>query len=163
MYIWVKSLAVGISLMMAFVSTGHCKDADHDQAIRSIIEDVRQGWLHADGEPFRKHFLDFEGARYFEGGGENTGLTDLIEHHVKPEADAFDGFVLNFSNIQVHFEGDFAWALVDTEIKAKVRKTERVIDNRGRATYLFRMVDGHWKIIHTHSASRPARKPESGH
>lgn len=153
-----KKLAGGMVLLMALATPGFGSATDDEQVIRSIIEDVRQGWLNADGAPFRKHFLDFEGARYFEGGGENTGLTDLIEHHVKPEADAFDGFELNFSNIQVHVETDFAWALVDTEIKAKVRKDERVIDNRGRATYLFRKVDERWKVIHSHSASRPVRK-----
>ncbi len=157
-----KMLASGMVLLMAIATTDLCSAADDEQAIRSIIEDVRQGWLNADGAPFREHFLDFEGARYFEGGGENTGLTDLIEHHVEPEADAFDGFELNFSNIQIHVEGDFAWALVDTEIKAKVRKDGRIIDNRGRATYLFRMVDEYWKVIHTHSASRPVRIQESG-
>lgn len=153
-----KKLAGSMVFLMAFAATGLCSAADDEQAIRSIIEDVRQGWLNGDGTPFRKHFLDFEGARYFEGGGENTGLTDLIEHHVEPEAGAFDGFELNFDNIQVHVEGDFAWALADTEIKAKVRKDGRIIDNRGRATYLFRKVGDDWKVIHTNSASRPARR-----
>lgn len=155
---WAKTLAATIALMMAFITGGHCWGADDEQVILSIIEDVRQGWLNSDGTPFTKHFLDFEGARYFEGGGEDTGLTELIEHHVKPEADAFDDFELNFSNIQIHIEGGFAWALIDTVIKAKVKKDGRVIDNRGRATYLFRKVDGYWKVIHTHSASRPIRK-----
>jgi hypothetical protein len=150
-------------LMVALATEGFCSEPDDEQAIRLIIEDVRQGWLNADGAPFREHFLDFEGARYFEGGGENTGLVDLIEHHVEPEADAFDGFELNFSNIQVHVEGDFAWALVDTEIKATVRESARIIDNRGRATYLFRKVGDSWKVIHTNSASRPVRRQESGH
>lgn len=159
----IKMLAVGLVILMGSATADPGPASEDEKAIRSIIEEVRQGWLNADGAPFRAHFLDFEGARYFEGGGENTGLTDLIEHHVEPEADAFEGFELDFSNIQVHVEGDFAWALADTEIKATVRKDGRVIDNRGKATYLFRKVGDAWKVIHTHSASRPARKPESGH
>lgn len=153
-----KAFARGMALLITLAAANLYSATDDEQEIRSIIEDVRQGWLNADGAPFREHFLDFDGARYFEGGGENTGLTDLIEHHVEPEANAFEGFELNFSNIQVHVEGDFAWALVDTEIRAKIREDGRVIDNRGRATYLFRKVDGHWKVIHTNSASRPVRK-----
>jgi ketosteroid isomerase-like protein len=136
---------------------------DDDAALLEIIEAVRIGWLEADGTPFREHFLDFEGARYFEGGGQNTGLTDLIEHHVEPEADAFENFSLDFSNIETHIENGFAWALVDTEIKATIKRDGRVIHNKGRGTYLFRNVDGEWKVVHTGSASRPVKKEEHKH
>ncbi len=131
---------------------------DDDAALREIIEAVRVGWMEADGTPFRQHFLDFEGARYFEGGGQNTGLTDLIEHHVEPEAEAFENFSLAFSNIETHIENGFAWALVDTEIKAILKRDGRVIHNKGRGTYLFRNVNGEWKVVHTNSASRPVKK-----
>ena len=133
---------------------------DDDAQLREIIEAVRIGWMEADGTPFRQHFLDFEGARYFEGGGQNKGLTDLIEHHVEPEADAFESFSLDFSNIETHIESGFAWALVDTEIKATLKRDGRVIHNKGRGTYLFRNVDGEWKVVHTNSASRPVKKEE---
>jgi ketosteroid isomerase-like protein len=136
---------------------------DDDAALRKIIEAVRIGWLEADGTPFREHFLDFEGARYFEGGGQNKGLTDLIERHVEPEADAFESFSLDFTNIETHIENGFAWALVDTEIKATVKRDGRVIHNKGRGTYLFRKVGGEWKVVHTNSASRPVKKEEHKH
>ncbi len=136
---------------------------DDDAQLREIIEAVRIGWMEADGTPFRQHFLDFEGARYFEGGGQNEGLTDLIKHHVEPEADAFESFSLDFSNIETHIEGGFAWALVDTEIKATLKRDGRVIHNKGRGTYLFRNVDSEWKVVHTNSASRPVKKEEHKH
>ena len=136
---------------------------DDDAALRNIIEAVRVGWVEADGTPFRRHFLDFEGARYFEGGGQNSGLTDLIEHHVEPEAGAFESFSLDFSNIETHIENGFAWALVDTEIKAKLKSDGRVIHNKGRGTYLFRSVEGEWKVVHTSSASKPVKKTEHKH
>ena len=133
---------------------------DDDAQLREIIEAVRIGWMEADGTPFRQHFLDFEGARYFESGGQNKGLIDLIEHHVEPEADAFESFSLDFSNIETHIESGFAWALVDTELKATLKRDGRVIHNKGRGTYLFRNVDGEWKVVHTNSASRPVKKEE---
>lgn len=139
------------------------ENEDNDIALRSIIEAVRTGWIEADGAPFRKHFLDFEGARYFEGGGQNTGLTDLIEHHVEPEGDAFEDFSLVFSNIETHIENGFAWALVDSELIAKLKRDGRVIHTKGRGTYLFRLVDGEWKVVHTSSASRPVKKDISKH
>ena len=59
---------------------------DDDAALKEIIEAVRVGWVEADGAPFRQHFLDFEGARYFEGGGQFEYLNDpektANSHHV---------------------------------------------------------------------------------
>ena len=152
-------LNLSVSLLLALVANLSYADQTDDRAqMEAIIESVRLGWLEADGTPFREHFLDFEGARYFESGGQNAGLDDLIEHHVEPEADAFEEFELNFSEPEIYLEGEFAWAIVDTEIKATVRRDGRIIDNTGRGTYLFRKVGGAWKVVHTHSSSRPRRK-----
>lgn len=125
----------------------------HDPALlEAIIEDIRVGWEEGDGEPFYEHFLDWEGARYFEGGGQNVGLQDLVENHVEPEAEL--GLELEFSNVQTHFEGSFAWAVVDTDIQLTT-PDGRDIHNQGHGTYLFRLVDGEWKVVHTQSASSP--------
>jgi len=158
----IKTLSLTASLILLAVPAATMAQDDNAE-LQAIIEAVRVGWLEADGTPFREHFLDFVGARYFEGGGQNVGLTDLIEHHVEPEADAFESFSLEFSNIETHIENGFAWALVDTEIKATLKRDGRVIHNKGRGTYLFRSVDGEWKIVHTNSASRPVKKEEHKH
>lgn len=123
------------------------------RALIEIIESVEHGWENGDGVPFRKHFLDFEGARYIETGGQNEGLTDLIEHHVEPEKDALADFDLIFSNIETHVEGDFAWAIVDVELTATVTRTGRYIHSRGYETFLFRRVGAEWKVVHTHSST----------
>lgn len=130
---------------------------DDSAALIAIIDAVEKGWEQADGKPFWEHFLDFEGARYIESGGQNAGLTDLIEHHVEPEGDALDSLELNFSDVETHFEGDFAWAIANVEVKATVKRDQRVIHNRGYQTFLFRRVNGKWLIIHTHSSSRPVK------
>ncbi len=129
--------------------------ARHDEElIVKIIDDIRRGWEDGDGSAFRKHFLDWDGVRYFEGGGQNVGLEDLIVNHVEPEAEL--GLNLGFTNIQTHFEDNFAWAVVDTEIKLTT-SSGRKIHNRGHGTYLFRWVDDAWKVVHTQSASRPVK------
>ena len=70
-----------VGLLLASTSSLIYADELEDRAqLNSIIEAVRLGWLEADGTPFREHFLDFEGARYFESGGQNEGLTDLIDY-----------------------------------------------------------------------------------
>ena len=130
---------------------------DDSAALIVIIDAVEKGWEQGDGQPFRKHFLDFEGARYIESGGQDVSLTHLIEHHVVPESDSFDNFEVTFSNIDTHVEGDFAWAVADFEYKAKVKRDQSEIHGRGYETFLFRRVDGNWMIVHTHSSSRPVK------
>ena len=152
------SITVRAAALSCFLVAGACAPPAPEgppadpAALAAILEDVRVGWEQGDGTPFFDHFLDWPGARYFEGGGENLGLADLVENHVEPEAEL--GLTLEFSNIQTHFEGEFAWALVDTEIRLTT-PDGRAIHNRGHGTYLFRWTDGAWKVVHTQSASSP--------
>ena len=130
---------------------------EDDDQLRQIIAAIESGWEGGDGAPFHKHFLGQQGARYIETGGQNEGLQDLVEHHVEPEGDVLDGLDLVFSNIETHVEGEFAWAIADVEVKATVKKDSRRIHNRGYETFLFRRTDDGWKVIHTHSSTRPVR------
>jgi hypothetical protein len=139
-------------LVLGCAAPGPAAAPQDEQALEAILEAVRLGWEAGDGTPFYAHFLDWDGARYFEGGGENIGLRDLVENHVEPEAEL--GLRLDFSNIETHFEGDFAWAVVDTEIRLTAADG-REIHNRGHGTYLFRWIDEEWKVVHTQSGSSP--------
>ncbi|MBY0385538.1 nuclear transport factor 2 family protein [bacterium] len=125
-----------------------------EEAILKIISAIESGWENGNAEPFRKYFLDFEGAKYFESGGQNVGLNDLVTHHVEPEKDALEYLSLDFHSIKVFFENNFAWALADTRIKGKVKKSGHIFDKSGHETFLFRKVKDEWKIVHTHSSSR---------
>ncbi len=149
--------AVITLLSQAFFSQQVQAQQDDSAALIAIIDAVEKGWEQGDGQPFRKHFLDFEGARYIESGGQDASLTHLIEHHVVPESDSFDNFEVTFSNIDTHVEGDFAWAVADFEYKATVKRDQRELHSRGYETFLFRRVDGKWMIIHTHSSARPVK------
>ncbi|MDH5805320.1 MAG: DUF4440 domain-containing protein [Gemmatimonadota bacterium] len=126
-------------------------------ALEAIIEATKLGWENADGTPFREHFLDFPGARYVETGGQNEGLDDLVTNHVEPEGEALEGLTLTYSNIETHFEGNFAWALTDVRVQATVRSSGNVIDRTGYQTFLFRWVEDAWKVVHTHNSTRAPR------
>ena len=156
----IKYIAAAILVITSFVSFAHGggKHINKDkQAIIDIISSIKYGWENGDGAPFRKNFLDYKGARYIEGGGQNAGLDSLVEHHVEPEKDALEYLKLNFSGIEVHFEGDdksFAWAIADTRIEGKVNRSGKIFDKVGFQTFLFRKINGNWKVVHTHSSSR---------
>ncbi len=143
----------------AFTFLSACDVAPKDeQPILDIISAIEHGWENGDGAPFRENFLDFSGARYVESGGQNEGLDDLVVNHVEPEKDALEFLELDFSNIEVHFEGNFAWAVADTAVKGKVRSNGHEFDKTGRQTFLFRYVDAKWMVVHTHSSSRDRRQ-----
>lgn len=144
-------------LLLTLLSLPSLADSPDEKAIHQIVADIEYGWENGDGTPFRKHFLDFEGARYIESGGQNEGLDDLVTHHVEPEKDALVFLSLDFSDIEVHFENDFAWAIADTRVKGEVRKSGKTFDKSGHQTFLFRKVDDVWKVVHTHSSSRDYR------
>lgn len=130
---------------------------EDDAEIKAIIDAIERGWENADGTPFYAHFLGQDGARFVESGGQNEGLRDLVEHHVEPEGETLDGLDLEFSNIETHVEGEFAWALADVELRATIRADGRQIHRRGHETFLFRRTPGGWKVIHTHSSTRAVR------
>ena len=157
-----KCSVVGALVALALVACAapEADTPDHDpNLLQAVLEDVRGGWEEGSGDPFYPHFLEWDGARYFEGGGENVGLVDLVENHVEPEAEL--GLRLSFSDIQTHFEGTFAWAVVDTDVQLTT-PDGRDIHNQGHGTYLFRWMDGAWKVVHTQSASSPVRAADPG-
>jgi len=129
-----------------------------DVVIREIISDVQSGWEQGDGTPFREHFLDYVGSRYFESGGENTGLDDLVGNHVELEKKSIPDLKLGISNLQIHYENGFAWAIADTTAQGTLVKSGTTLDRTGKHTWLFRKVGRDWKIVHTHSSSRAAKR-----
>jgi len=155
-----QSLAViGLIVIAGFSGVAYAHGADKDrQALLAIIDAIERGWETGDGGPFREHFLDTKGARYIESGGQNEGLEDLITHHVEPELDALADFDLEFTNVETHVEGEFAWAIADVELTATVKRDDRAIHNRGHETFLFRRIGSDWKVIHTHSSTRAVAK-----
>jgi len=135
----------------------------NEAKILEIIAGIKHGWENGDGKPFRDNYLDFKGARYIESGGQNAGLESLVTHHVEPEKEALEYLKLDFSDIEVHFENNFAWAIATSRVKGKVRNSERTFDKSGYQTFLFRLVNDEWKVVHTHSSSRDYKPKKQSH
>ena len=128
-----KTAHICAATLIFAACVGQKSDISHHDAalLEAVLEDIRVGWEQGDDAPFYTHFFDWDGARYFEGGGENVGLQDLVENHVEPEAEL--GLRLGFSNIQTHFEDDFAWAVVDTEIQLTTRDGREIHKLRSKS------------------------------
>ena len=81
-------MRISLVLMLSTTTLGvFASQADEDKAtIEEIIIAIENGWESGQGRPFYEHYLDHKGARYIESGGQNTGLSDLVENHVEPNA-----------------------------------------------------------------------------
>lgn len=96
----------------------------------------------------------------YEGGGIDTGWTDYRDRHLGPELKAFENLQFGHANSRVTvLPGDQA-AYVTSEYWIKAKMGDREIDSRGLETLVVvKGSDGAWRIRHSHTSSRPARRP----
>jgi ketosteroid isomerase-like protein len=125
-----------------------------------------EAWLKGYDAAFMAKDLDKLATFYhpdvtiYEGGGINNGWVDYRDRHLGPELKAFENLQFGHSNTKVTVlpGGQSAYATSEYSVKAKMG--ERDLDSRGLETLvLVKSADGTWKIRHSHSSSRPARRP----
>ena len=125
-----------------------------------------EAWLKGYDAAFNAKDLDKLAAFYhpdvtiYEGGGINNGWIDYRDRHLGPELKAFENLQFGHSNTKVTVlpGGQSAYATSEYAIKAKVG--ERQLDSGGLETLvLVKSADGSWQIRHSHTSSRPARRP----
>lgn len=122
-------------------------------------------WLDTYDAAFIAKDLDRLAAFYhpdvtiYEGAGINNGWADYRDRHLGPELKAFQNLQFKHSDIAVtiHPGGQSAYATSKYILKAKMG--EREIDSEGLASYVLIKTEGGWKIRHSHTSSRPARRP----
>jgi uncharacterized protein YcnI len=125
-----------------------------------------EAWLKGYDAAFMAKDLEKLGSFYhpdvtvYEGGGINSGWLDYRDRHLGPELKSFQNLEFGHSNTKVTVlpGGQSAYATSEYAIKAKMG--ERDLDSRGLETLvLVKSGDGSWKIRHSHTSSRPARRP----
>ena len=148
-----------VTKLAASLSPGAPQTADGDAAGIAA-------WLRGYDAAFNAKDLDRLAGFYhpdvtiYEGGGINNGWMDYRDRHLGPELKQFENLQFGHSNTKVSVlpGGQSAYATSEYFIKAKMG--EREIDSRGLETLvLLKGPDGSWKIRHSHTSSRPARRP----
>jgi ketosteroid isomerase-like protein len=152
-----------ILLLSATVLGVSASQLDADKtAITEIISAIEKGWESGDGRPFHQHYLDHKGARYIESGGQNTGLSDLVENHVEPEKEVLKRLTIDILDMDISVDDDMAWAITTVNVSGEIRKTGASFDKKGYQTYLLKRTGTGWKVVHTHSSTRD-KKPHDHH
>ena len=125
-----------------------------------------EAWLKGYDAAFLSKDLDKLATFYhpdvtiYEGTGINNGWADYRDRHLGPELRAFSNLQFAHSDTKVTMlpGGQSAYATSRYAIKAKMG--DRDLDSEGLETLaLVKMPDGSWKIRHSHTSSRPARRP----
>ena len=57
-----------------------------------------------------------------------------------------------YTIVGTHIEGDFAWVLADANFKAIIKSDQSELNVVGKATFLFRRIDGKWMVVHFHES-----------
>lgn len=160
------ALFIRISLILILSATAlgvSASQKDEDKAaIEEIIVVIENGWESGNGRPFYEHYLDHKGARYIESGGQNIGLSDLVENHVEPEKEVLKRLTIDILDMDITIDDDMAWAITTVNVSGEVRKTGSTFDKKGYQTYLFKRTSSGWKVIHSHSSTRD-KKPHKHH
>jgi ketosteroid isomerase-like protein len=127
-------------------------------------------WLKGYDAAFNAKDLDKLAAFYhpdvtiYEGGGINNGWIDYRDRHLGPELKAFENLQFGHINTKVATLPGGQSAYVTSEYSIKAKMGERELDSRGLETLLLvKGADGSWKIRHSHTSSRPARRPAGEH
>ena len=165
--LWIMVLTLP-SLAMAPVSVGppESKPGAEERAQAERDAGAIETWLKGYDAAFNAKDLDKLATFYhpdvtiYEGGGINNGWIDYRDRHLGPELKEFENLQFAHSNTKVTVlpGGQSAYATSEYSIKAKMG--EREIDSRGLETLvLVKGADGSWKIRHSHTSSRPARRP----
>ena len=96
----------------------------------------------------------------YEGGGINNGWADYRDHHLGPELKAFANLQFAHTDHKVTVLPGGATAYATSRYTIKAKMGDRDLDSEGLETLvLLKMADGAWKIRHSHTSSRPARRP----
>jgi ketosteroid isomerase-like protein len=148
-----------VTKLAAAASAGETQTADADAA-------GIEAWLKGYDVAFNAKDLDKLATFYhpdvtiYEGGGINNGWVDYRDRHLGPELKAFENLQFGHSNAKITVLPGGQSAYATSEYSIKARMGERDIDSRGLETLvLVKGTDGNWRIRHSHTSSRPARRP----
>jgi uncharacterized protein (TIGR02246 family) len=154
-----------VPIAVAAHATAPPSDADRGVAVQGDTTAIVE-WFKGYDAAFNAKDLEKLADYYhpdvtvYEGGGIDSGWAAYRDKHLGPELKAFENlqFAHHDVNVQLLDGGNAAYVTARYTLKAKMR--ERDIDSEGLATHvLVRGPDGAWKIRHSHTSSRPVRKP----
>lgn len=150
-----KFPALLVLLICSPLAFAHNPDEENKTEIRQVIRSLASAWQDGDSVAFRKYFATDKDIRMIEGGTQNIGVGDLIEHHVLPHHQEFAELAIDINKTEIHFVNgyDNAWAISDFDMRIKAMDGKET-KATGYETFVLRRFNGKWKIVHSHSSTQ---------
>lgn len=89
-----------------------------------------------------------------ESGKVEGSYADYLAHHIGPELAEFKTFRFSDYRVDVRIEGPIAITTETYSYRIELKAGGDPIERRGTATTVLKRIDGHWRILTTHSSSR---------
>jgi len=113
--------------------------------------------------------LDAAGALFaadsliFETGGVEGTWREYRDHHIGPELDAIESFVISHAPPTERTSADRTMAFVAWPIEYTIKLADgRTIESRGTVTFVLENHGHHYMIRHLHWSSRKRPEPDAG-
>jgi uncharacterized protein (TIGR02246 family) len=125
--------------------------SDDTDAIKALLKQYNSAIEKLDATGTEDLFI--EDSKIFESGGGEGSYRHYLEHHLTPELKEFKSFRFNDYIIDVHVDGNYAFA--DEEFKYQIisKENEEVVTRNAVTTSVLKKIDGEWKIAILHFSS----------
>ncbi len=125
--------------------------SDDTDAIKALLKQYNSAIEKLDATGTEDLFT--EDSKIFESGGSEGSYRHYLEHHLTPELKEFKSFRFNDYIIDVHVDGNYAFA--DEEFKYQIisKENEEVVTRNAVTTSVLKKIDGEWKIAILHFSS----------
>lgn len=154
-------LYLSLILILSACSPGSEKAKKDDQKrkmtirrdIESVLTTQSKAWNNGDIDGFMEHYWKSEDLTFSSGGKTTRGWQKTKENYKKRYPNKETMGQLSFSELEVTALGDKA-ALV----LGRWQLTRKKDKPGGNFSLTFRLMDGHWLIVHDHTSLLPESK-----
>ena len=122
-----------------------------EAAVRAVLSQYKSAIERLDANGTAMLFTG--DSQVFENGGVEGSYANYLAKHLGPELGHFKSFKFSDYKVDVRFEGPLALTTETYNYRIETQKGE-IVERRGVATSVLKMVGRQWKILSTHGSSR---------
>lgn len=147
-----KRLSLVLVCLVTSLFAAESKDAE---AVKAVLKAYQTALEKLDAAPAAGLFA--ADSQVFESGGVEGTFAHYLEHHIGPELAEFKEFSFRDYSAEVRLDPPFAFTTETYIYKIVLKEDGRVIEKRGIATSVLKKIGADWKILQTHTSSRPLK------
>jgi ketosteroid isomerase-like protein len=125
---------------------------NNERAVKAVLKAYKDKLEKLDTSGVSSLFTT--GAKLYEGGSDEGGISGYLNHHLGPELKAFKSFTFSDYKVDVTLNGDYAYSEETYGYTIVLAKDGSQIKSKGVSTSVLRRTKDGWKIEMTHTSFR---------